>query len=251
MAGLVYDKQGFPVVASGAGGLPNRDGVDVNVVGSARVAPGQHFFLRRAVAPVFAAIRAHLAEDAALVLHVSSAQPGEGVSTVARELAFIAGQAPWCSTLLVDGNPAGLGQGAYFGLPPLPDVGRVMRGPAASLDVIQVQAGESAFHVAALPMSGSEALSVSEPGFLRQAYARLKEAFRLIIVDCPPIMISPDTTALSGYADGVILVIEAEKTRIPVVVRAREEIENADGVVRGIVMNKRRHYIPAPIYKLL
>jgi protein-tyrosine kinase len=251
MAGLVYDKQGFPVVASEVPGVPGLSTGDVSIVHAARVSPGQHFFLRRAVAPVFAAIRSHLAEDASLVLHISSAMPGEGVSTVARELAFIAGQAPWCSTLLVDGNPAGAGQASYFGLPPLPDVGRCVRVPAASVEVMHVQSGESNFHVAALPLSGSEAASVSEPGFLRQTYARLKETFRLTIVDCPPIMTAPDTTALSGYSDGVIMVIEAEKTRIPVVVRAREEVENADGVVRGIVMNKRRHYIPAPIYKLL
>ncbi|MBX9635804.1 MAG: CpsD/CapB family tyrosine-protein kinase [Magnetospirillum sp.] len=251
MAGLVRDTQGFPVVTSDFGQMEEIGEPTFNVIGSTRVAPGQHFFLRRAIAPVFAAIRAHLAEDTSLVLHISSAMPGEGVSTVARELAFIAGQASWCNTLLLDGNPSGSGQAAYFGQSVLPDMGRSMRGSGGRMDAIQVLSGASVFHMAALPMSGDEAISVSEPGFLRQCYSRLKETFRLIIIDCPPIMTSPDTTALSGYSDGVVLVIEAEKTRVPVVVRCREEIENADGVVRGIVMNKRRQYIPSVIYKLL
>ena len=48
--------------------------------------------------------------------------------------------------------------------------------------------------------------------------------------------------------DGVVLVLEAEKTRWQVADKARESIENHGGKVLGVVLNKRRYYIPDFIY---
>jgi Mrp family chromosome partitioning ATPase len=51
--------------------------------------------------------------------------------------------------------------------------------------------------------------------------------------------------------DGVVLVVEAEKTRWPVAETVRDKIKNSGGNILGIVLNKRRYYIPDWIYNKL
>jgi protein-tyrosine kinase len=79
----------------------------------------------------------------------------------------------------------------------------------------------------------------------------LKERFDLIIVDSPPVMLFPDGPAIVSKVDGVILVVEAEKTRWQVALNVKEKIIKSGGIILGIVFNKRKYYIPDFIYKYL
>ena len=83
-----------------------------------------------------------------------------------------------------------------------------------------------------------------------------KQGFLLIIakrilVDSPPATTSTDGLAISSKVDGVVLVVEAEKTRWPVAETVRDRIKSSGGNILGIVLNKRRYYIPEWIYKKL
>jgi Mrp family chromosome partitioning ATPase len=51
--------------------------------------------------------------------------------------------------------------------------------------------------------------------------------------------------------DGVLLVLEAGKTRRHVAIRAKKELEEAGGKLLGVVLNKRRYHIPERVYKRL
>ena len=62
---------------------------------------------------------------------------------------------------------------------------------------------------------------------------------------------APSGLAVSSQVDGVILVVEAERTRWPVAASVKESIERGGGRLLGVVFNKRRHYIPAFIYRRL
>jgi Mrp family chromosome partitioning ATPase len=210
----------------------------------------EHSFPVRAIAPVFSFIKSRMSGTSSQVIHITSTMPGEGTSTVARELAFCAGNAQECKVLIVDANPSQNGQAAHFGIPSLPDITNVAIG-GHTIDGVCVQDGDREFYMSAYPLWDANLASVNDLMLLRQLYDQLRSMFHLIIVDCPPIMISPDAARLSGCADGVILVIEAEHTRVPVISRAKDKIEDAGGSIYGVVMNKRRHYIPAAIYRLL
>ena len=237
---------------------PAKDGVtaaldspaELNVVERIDWASDKSSALRRAIVPVFAVIKSHLSENTSLVLHITASMPGEGTSTVARELALCAAKASWCKVLLVDGNPSQNGQSDYFGLSSLPVLSQSLL-ESGRIDTVGMRLGDSRFHLSAFPLGEVHVASANDPSAVPQFYQRLRATFRLTIVDCPPIMTSPDTASLSGYADGVILVIEAEKTRVPVIMRAKKEIEEGDGKIYGVVMNKRKHYIPNFIYRLL
>jgi protein-tyrosine kinase len=79
----------------------------------------------------------------------------------------------------------------------------------------------------------------------------LKERFDLIIVDSPPATMFPDGPAIVSQVDGVILVVEAEKTRWQVAQNVKEKILQHGGNIIGVAFNKRRYYIPNFIYRLL
>jgi len=72
-----------------------------------------------------------------------------------------------------------------------------------------------------------------------------------IFFDCPPVNSSNTSLVLSGKVDGVVLVVEAEKTRWEVAQSARQQIESANGKILGAILNKRRFYIPGWLYKRL
>jgi len=79
----------------------------------------------------------------------------------------------------------------------------------------------------------------------------LKERFELIVVDSPPATTFPDGPGIVSQVDGVILVVESEKTRWQVALAVKEKIIKHGGNLLGVVFNKRRYYIPQFIYKYL
>ena len=66
-----------------------------------------------------------------------------------------------------------------------------------------------------------------------------------------PILSDVTGIALSRKASGVLLVVEAERTRAPIIEQARKVIETGGGRLLGVILNKRKHHIPGWIYKLL
>lgn len=79
----------------------------------------------------------------------------------------------------------------------------------------------------------------------------LKEKFELVVVDFPPAMMFANGPSIISLVDGVVIVVEAEKTRWQVALSVKEKIVKSGGTVLGIVFNKQRHYIPQFIYNRL
>ena len=80
-------------------------------------------------------------------------------------------------------------------------------------------------------------------------WENLRTRFDLVLIDSPAFETSPDGIAIARRVDGVVIVVEAEKTRWPVVERLKEQILSNGGNILGIVFNKRRRYIPEFLYK--
>lgn len=79
----------------------------------------------------------------------------------------------------------------------------------------------------------------------------LKERFELVVVDFPPAMMFVNGPSIISLVDGVVIVVEAEKTRWQVALSVKEKIVKSGGTVLGIVFNKQQHYIPQFIYNRL
>ncbi len=233
------------------------------------------FQFRKAWRPLLGKVRNAMVQGSGTVLHLTSAVPGEGVSTVAREIVCAAAGMPHCRPLLLDFNQNEGGQGAAIG-GPLPGVvaSFMSRGlieaaavsacgntfhaaefDAVSYDAFAHRPGPTASVGAAgvgAPSGGVPLLGTDVPGeghedearTMADLYGALCGAYNLIVVDCPPVQDAPYFVPLSQDTPDVVLVVRAEKTRIPVVLRARDEIPALGGRLVGVVMNGRRSYIP-------
>lgn len=80
-------------------------------------------------------------------------------------------------------------------------------------------------------------------------WKNLHESFGTVVIDAPSLTDSADGIALAARADATILVVEAETTRQPVIENLRDTLNAAGAKIVGMVMNKRRYYIPAKVYQ--
>ncbi len=72
-----------------------------------------------------------------------------------------------------------------------------------------------------------------------------------VFIDCAPVTLYPDLRALAPLVDGVVLVLEADVTPVSVATRAVDIIRDAGANLLGVVLNKRRDYIPERVLQLI
>ena len=79
----------------------------------------------------------------------------------------------------------------------------------------------------------------------------MKERADWVLFDSPPITHHMDSVVLAPKVDGVVMVVEAERTRWEVAENARKSIKGGNGNVLGVILNKRRYPIPEWLYTRL
>jgi len=80
--------------------------------------------------------------------------------------------------------------------------------------------------------SGSAVLSGSR---MRDVLAKLRKQYRLIVLDCPPVVPIADSHAISELADGVVMVVRARATRPELFRRATASLDAKN--LLGVVLN--------------
>ena len=76
----------------------------------------------------------------------------------------------------------------------------------------------------------------------------LRFVFDYVFLDCGSLSRSDVAALLAPSVEGVVLVVEAERTRKEQVRKAMDTIETANGNLLGCVLNKRRYAVPNWIY---
>jgi protein-tyrosine kinase len=79
----------------------------------------------------------------------------------------------------------------------------------------------------------------------------LASTFSYTLIDCPSLQASSEVEMLAPDVDGIVLVVEADRTKRDQILRARRTIEMANGKLMALVLNKRRHVVPDWIYRRL
>ena len=77
----------------------------------------------------------------------------------------------------------------------------------------------------------------------------LRYVYDYVLVDCPSMKESGDAAFFASAVDGVVLVVEAEKTRKEQVRNALNTFETAEANILGCVFNKRTYPIPDWVYR--
>jgi protein-tyrosine kinase len=178
-----------------------------------------------------------------------SARDGEGAPQVAREFVRAVVQKLNKTGLLLDTNPGGL-QAKALGVT-LSTGWEDIINTDKSIREALFQIGNSGLFVSQASGRGTVSSAFFDSPRVATLLEELKDEFDVIAVDAPSSTVSADGLALSAKVDGVVIVVEAEETRWQVVQSIKERITKRGGKVLGVVLNKRRHYIPHWIYKRL
>ncbi len=88
-------------------------------------------------------------------------------------------------------------------------------------------------------------------GRLHVSLRDLRTQYEFIVIDATGTSPSGEGVALGSLSDGVLLIINAGKTRRKAALRVLESLRAANVEVLGAVLNGRRFYIPGPIYRHL
>lgn len=100
----------------------------------------------------------------------------------------------------------------------------------------------------ARPREGTLTLTPHETVSLFDA---LRARHDYVVVHAPPVSRSFLGVENARLADATILAVRAEKTRKPVVLGLKEQIQEAGGWIVGVILTHRKSYIPAFIYRFL
>jgi len=172
---------------------------------------------------------------------------GDGASTTAINFATALSKDPEINVLLID---------ADVRTPSLRTVSEANRTGELSNpitdDVYAVYPDsikQGAFHVLPITKNWSAPLALFQSKAFAQVLTMVSERFDYVILDAPPLQGFSEGLVLSGKVDGVILVIEAGKTRERDAIWAKKRIEEVGGKLLGVVLNKRKFYIPEWIYR--
>ncbi len=187
--------------------------------------------------------------DHRAVLLVGS-RSNEGTSTVARQLARVVSLRMEKSVLLIDLDRSRPDLHIYSKSNPTVNSQGALK-TEAEINQSLTRVEDSNLYVMPLFWRTMASPRTIDDAKRTDFWESFKSRFDLIIVDSPPASMFPDGPAIVSRLDGVILVVEAEKTRWHVALSVKEKILKSGGNILGIVFNKRRLYIPEVIYRYL
>lgn len=178
----------------------------------------------------------------------SSAHRGEGKTTVCGSFASTLAQNLGKSVLILDAdNNRTLSQ--RWGTEK-DAVATLEKAPETALPASRSAGAHGTITVTPIAsIAGSASTESPDLSILASIKAKLTTTFDYVLIDAPSLTDSPWSPAVGAIADGVILVVEAERTRWPVALNSKTEFEGSGAKILGVFLNKRRFYIPPRIYR--
>ena len=200
---------------------------------------------RSPVAEAFRVLRTNLqfaAVDKDLkVILVTSPSPNEGKSTVVEYLAQAISQTGK-KVMVLDADLISPTLHRYFGIPNQSGLSNLIVADADStvFTCLKEYPNLSVITTGPVPPNSSELLGSAR---MKHLMDRLREEYDVVIMDTPPILPVTDAAVASSLADGVILVIQAGKTRNGEVRQAQDVLEAAHANLLGVVLNRPRRSV--------
>ncbi len=196
------------------------------------------------------------------IIGIAAAATREGASTIAALLALVAAEnrkgsngAPVSrqqrlSVALLDANLRNPAVDKMFGLSNHPGLWEYLHEEIPLNAIVQfiphlnlniIPAGDVSYELQS-PVDSERLVTLLE---------FLKPKFDLVILDIPSVLRFPEAKAIASLCDGVVLVVQAGRTRWEVVEEAKRLLEKAQVNVIGGVLNRREFFIPEGLYHRL
>ena len=170
-------------------------------------------------------------------LIVTSPNPTEGKSTTASNLAVVMAQSG-LSTTLVDADLRRSMLHLKFNLPNAGLTTALLADEDSSvLDFLQETSVENlrVMTSGSLPPNPAELLGSTR---MKRLLKTLEEESDLVILDTPPALAVTDAAILAAQADGIVLVVDAGRTRRNQLKRAVEVLDRTGTPILGVVINR-------------
>lgn len=170
---------------------------------------------------------------------ITSAEPGEGKSRTAANLAVVLAQAGY-KTLLIDADFRRPSQHLIFGRIRNVGLSNLILQDATEADAITAfdpQPNLFLLTSGPTPPNPSELLGSSS---MKELMMRLWSHFTYVILDTPPVNAVTDASILAAAANATILVVEQGRTTFPALRHAKQMLDQVGARTIGGVMNKVR-----------
>jgi capsular exopolysaccharide synthesis family protein len=180
-------------------------------------------------------------------IFITSCHASEGKTISAISMAYALAAQANAKVLLIDGNLYSPMIHELFNVEPAPGLTDLL---LFAMDTTNVIRSTEFAHFAIMPC-GSDVFNkfeIFESEVFRKKLTSLRQTFDYIIVDGHAVFGSSDPAHIAGYFDGIIFVVESERTKWEVLQEARQKISNAGGNILGVILNKRKYHIPEKLY---
>lgn len=172
----------------------------------------------------------------ARVLLVTSIHPGEGKSTTALNLAAAIAQTG-ATAVLVDSDLRRPTVHSNLSLPRGPGIRDVLTRNGVVADIVRPGPipGLFALTSGASPENPAELMGCEE---MRTLLRDLSGAYDWVIVDAPPVGGMADALIIGGLVDGIVLVVEGDRTTKAVATDGVAQLTSVGGRVLGAIINR-------------
>lgn len=169
---------------------------------------------------------------------VTSANSGEGKTTIASNIAIVMAQTGK-KTIIIDCDLRKPCIHRFFGISNQSGLSSLLIDEVCLEDIIKDTKEESLKVIPAgiRPPNPSELLSSSK---MKDFIEAIKENYDCIIIDTPPITIVTDAQILAQYGDGCLLVAAGNETRRNSILMAVELLEKVNAKILGVILNKMK-----------
>ncbi|MGE5417228.1 MAG: CpsD/CapB family tyrosine-protein kinase, partial [Acidobacteriota bacterium] len=180
----------------------------------------------------------HFSSDRSSIktLAICSCLPRVGKTTIAINLAISMARSGW-ETMLIDGDLRKPGDHKRLNSEDMPGLSEVIAGNALLHDVLSFTNIPNLTYLSCGSKIQEPVELLCSAGFER-LIAIVKETFDFIVVDTPALSSVIDGALIAAETDAVILVAQPGKTQLASLNRAKEQLENANANILGVVMNQ-------------
>jgi capsular exopolysaccharide synthesis family protein len=166
---------------------------------------------------------------------ITSALEKEGKTTVSCQLATSLARSGR-RTLLIDGDLRRPAAHRVFDLPMDPGMAELLRGEVQLDEVIRPTRAAGLWLIPAGATS-PEAIQALAQARLQPIFERLRDEFDFVLIDSGPVLTDSDAVLFAQFADGVLLSVLKDVSRVPRVSEACERLRAVDLKVLGAVIN--------------
>lgn len=167
---------------------------------------------------------------------ITSACSSEGKTTLAAHLAGRCANAG-LSTLLIDADLRNPSLSRLLKVPDGPGLSDILRGEVSAEAAMMVIEAGGGFHLLPAGTPGYDPSRLLQGDQLKQLLTQVRQAFDIIIMDAPPVLLVPDALTVGRCTDGAVLAVRYDTSRFTLVERAHRRLAAVGVPVIGAVVN--------------